>query len=123
MNISELLIEFRATQDKRLLNISEDVNLEDLNVITIDILSWLKLEHKRELWIAEGKRTRLKCFKLSENIPWCDLLRKLVETDTIFSKCFMISEDGLVFRPEINEKTRSEIRLRAYELYNPPMIT
>ena len=54
MNIVDLLIEFRITQNKEILGNVDWIEQENLNVIAIEILSWLKLERKRELWIEEG---------------------------------------------------------------------
>ena len=52
MNIVEKLMAFRDSQDIAQLGMDTCINLENLNVIAIEILSWLKLQHKRELWIA-----------------------------------------------------------------------
>ena len=60
MNIVEKLMAFRDSQDIAQLGMDTCIDLENLNVIAIEILSWLKLQHKRELWIAQGRKTKLK---------------------------------------------------------------
>lgn len=43
MNISDILLEFRKTQNITLLECTNmNISNEDLNVISIEILSWLK---------------------------------------------------------------------------------
>lgn len=52
MNLIEMLIEYRKTGNEQLLVNSEyNIEKENLNVIVLEILSWLKLEHKRYLWM------------------------------------------------------------------------
>ena len=60
MIITDVLISFRDTQDITYLQgVDTSVNMEDLNAIVIEILSWLKLEHKRIIWQEEGRKILL----------------------------------------------------------------
>lgn len=55
MDIIDLMLDFRKNGCvDQLTNI--DISKDNLNVIVVNILSWLKLEYKRSLWIAEGKK-------------------------------------------------------------------
>lgn len=57
MDIVDSLLCYIETRDRKLLIIS-DIEIEPRNliVITVSILDWLKLEHKRTLWMVEGKK-------------------------------------------------------------------
>lgn len=50
MNIVDLFIKFRKIQDNTILT-KLNISNEALNCISIELLSWLKLEYKRTLWI------------------------------------------------------------------------
>ena len=78
MNIADLLLEFRDQQNTALLVSNSQADIENLNVIAIELLAWLKLEYKRELWIAQGRKTALKPLILNYNYPWCSELRELL---------------------------------------------
>ena len=66
MDIVGQLLSYRENSDIKLL-ITSDIAIEqqNLNVIVIEILSWLKLEHKRSIWINEGKKTSFKPLKIN----------------------------------------------------------
>lgn len=57
MDVVDLLLEYMKTGDVKLL-IESDMEFEkvNLNVIVVEILDWLRLEYKRSMWIAEGKK-------------------------------------------------------------------
>ena len=123
MNITEVLIEYREKQNKDVLGFNEiETDNEDLNIIVIEILSWLKLEHKREIWISEAKKTKLKGLNLNKDYSWCKLLMLLVESETILADYFEIQDNEMNFRSDIDLKLRQEARASAYELYNPEKI-
>ena len=123
MNITDILMTFRSTQDITVLGSSADnINSEELNVVVIEILSWLKLEYKRELWQAEGRKTKLKPMTLNMQYPWCNLLKSLLNSKTVFSNVFFLAGNELRFKDDIDEKYRSDTRKKAYEQYNPEKI-
>jgi len=95
---------------------------DDLITIVIDILDWLRLERKREIWISQGRKTRLKDMELNYECPWCRLLRDLVASDEFFSKTFKINGRYLSFNDSIPEDVRDGARKQAYEEYNPPAV-
>lgn len=92
---------------------------KDIRVIVIEVLGWLKLEHKRELWIKEGKKARLKPLILNYNYTWCKNLRKIVDEEVMFNQYFCIVNDKFDFSPNITEEKRKKVREKAYDFYNP----
>ena len=123
MNMADILLTFRDTQDIAVLRInSEDANIEALNVIAIEILSWLKLEQKRVLWQEEGKKTKLKPLRLNMQYSWCKYLKELLKCKNVFSDVLTIVEDDLRFRDDIAEDYRSAARETAFYQYNPQKI-
>ena len=72
MDIVSRLMSYRENSDIKSI-IKSDIAIEqqNLNVIVIEILSWLKLEHKRSIWVSEGKRISLKPLKINLQYSWC----------------------------------------------------
>lgn len=123
MNISDILLEFRKTQNITLLECTNmNISNEDLNVISIEILSWLKLEYKRTLWVKEGRHISLKPLHLTSTYSWCNSLTELMGSDNIFSQVFEITDRNLDFKSEIEEKYMITARRIAFEKYNPSKI-
>lgn len=123
MNISDILLEFRKTQNITLLECTNmNISNEDLNVISIEILSWLKLEYKRTLWAKEGRRISLKPLRLISTYSWCNSLTELMGSDNIFSQVFEITDRNLDFKSEIEEEYMMTARRIAFEKYNPSKI-
>ena len=119
-NIVELLINYLETGDEKTV-LSKQHNFERdlLNSVCFELLSWLKLERKRELWIADGRKTTLKPLVLS-NYPWCDYLKELVQTEPVFNTLFEYKNGYICFKSEITDEYRKELRNSAFLLYNPP---
>lgn len=92
---------------------------KDIRVVVIEILSWLKLEHKRELWIKEGKKTRLKPLILNYDYTWCKNLREIVDKEILFNRYFCIVNNRFDFSPNITDENRKKARKKAYDFYNP----
>ncbi len=122
MNVSEMLIEYWNTHNTDTLGNLKEYDLESLNVIVVELLSWLKLERKRELWLEEGKRTCLRALELNMNYPWCTDLLNLLQSDTPLAEVFCIEDKHLKFRDSVSESYKHEARRIAYEQYNPQMI-
>ena len=119
MIITDVLISFRDTQDITCLQgVDTSVNMEDLNVIVIEILSWLKLEHKRMVWQEEGRKIKLKPMPLNPQYSWCNLLKELLGSKNVFSDVFVNDSNTLKFRCDIAEEYRTEARKIAFEKYN-----
>lgn len=98
------------------------IDREDLNVIVIELLSWLRLERKREIWISQGRKTKLKDMELHCDCSWCRELIELVQGDTELAKVFSIKGNRLNFKDEIPDEYRKKARDMAYTQYNPPLI-
>lgn len=57
----DLLLEYyEKGTSSNLFSHLQGLSSRDIRVVVIEILGWLKLEHKRELWIREGKKTNFK---------------------------------------------------------------
>lgn len=98
---------------------SRELSSEDVRVVMIEILSWLKLEHKRELWLKEGKRTGMKPLLLDQNYLWCKNLRGIVSEEGLFNQYFCINGNQFNFSSNIMEDERKEARKKAFDYYNP----
>ena len=120
MDIVSRLMSYRENSDIKSI-IKSDIAIEqqNLNVIVIEILSWLKLEHKRSIWVSEGKRISLKPLKINLQYAWCVDLKKLVEQEIMFQKYFKIEKGEFSFSDDITEHERKIIRQKAYENYTP----
>lgn len=119
MNIVEKMIEYRDTQNAEVFG---SIDSENLTVIVTEILSWLKLERKREIWIEQGKRTSLKPLELNMNYPWCKDLIKILHGNNSLAEVFCIEGNYFSFKDSITSGYIHEARLLADEKYNPQMI-
>lgn len=122
MNIVEKLIEYRDTQNSAVLGDVSNADNEELNVIAIEILSWLKLQRKRELWLKQGRKTSLKPMELNMSFPWCKTLVGLLQSNNVFSEVFSVDANSLDVREDVSEEIAHEMRCSADEKYNPQMI-
>ncbi len=120
MDIVNQLLKYRENSDSKLLITSDTaIEQQNLNVIVIEILSWLKLEYKRGIWISEGKKTSFKPLKINMHYSWCIDLERLVTQEELFQKYFKIKNAEFDFRNEITERERAVLRKKAYENYAP----
>lgn len=124
MSIVERMLEYRRTGNVKLLMSSDlEIDNENLSVIVIEILSWLKLENKRKIWMQQGKKTCLKPLNINMHYPWCVDLCKLIEKEKVFYDNFSIKDGKLDFSDSVTEQEREIARELAYENYNPQMNT
>ncbi len=122
MNIVELLLQYRTNQNSDIFGCIPKIDSENLSVITIELLSWLKLERKREMWLEQGRKTNFKPLKLDMSYPWCKDLESLLHEETVFSDVFMLDKNYVRFKDNISEEYIHEARTIADEKYNPQMI-
>ena len=122
MDIVDALLEYKKIHNPKILVKECEYNIVDLNVMVTEILSWLKLERKREIWIEQGKKIKLRNMSVNLNYPWCLDLIRYTNEDTIFAQYFAISEGTLEFKNEISEEQKKALREKAYKNYNPQMI-
>ena len=115
------LIEYLNSQDESILNMQSSIrDKSSLNSACIELLSWLKLERKRELWIAEGRKTTLKPLELNPKFEWYYSLLDLIDNNDCLKSLFDIYNMQLSFKDSVSEDIKTQLRKDAYELYNPP---
>lgn len=122
MDIIDLMIEYRKDGSADQLAGAE-ICKDNLNGIIVNILSWLKLEYKRSLWLAQGKKTKLKPLELNEDYSWCIDLKKMIQNTKVFSKYFAADGNKVVFAKEIPIEEQNRLREKAYYSFNPQMHT
>lgn len=120
VNLVERMIAFRDSQDIAYLDIDQCNSIENLNAVVIEILSWLKLQRKRELWIAQGRKIELKPMDLNFEFPWCNELKSYLKGNNILSEYFTIAGKTLDFKEGIPSDYVLAARDLAHKLYNPP---
>lgn len=119
MDVTRLMIEYLKTRNKELLvPLDYDIDSKTLTVIVTNILSWIKLEKKREIWREQGRKSQNKPLELNDKYSWCAILVELVGIG-VFSKYFCIKDSKLDFLDTITKEEISNIRTYVYENYNP----
>lgn len=119
MDIVAAMLKYMEVKDKRILVKNIQISDYELTVVVVKILSWLKLEHKRSIWISQGKRNRFKPLEIDMRYPWCANLYKLVENESLFQDCFLIKNSKFSFLGSVSEEDRRKAREKAYQNYNP----
>lgn len=120
MSMIDELLSYMNNQEKKIL-ITTDIQMSiyELNIVVIEILSWLKLEHKRSIWIAEGRKNCLKPLTVNIKYPWCANLYKLVEREKLFHDNFSIKDGKFDFSNKVSEEEKKTAREKAFQNYNP----
>jgi len=84
------MLYYSQTRDKdywlKNYSIENDEYGDTLIVIIDNILFWLRLGYKRELWKKEKKYVKQKPLEINLNYPWCKILKYLTETNDRFSE-------------------------------------
>ncbi len=122
MNIARILFEFREKQELKILGDVPDTDMETMNIISIEILSWLRLERKREMWIEQGRRTAHKPLELNMNYPWCTKLLDILQSENALTDVFCIEGNMFNFKAGVSDEYIHESRVIAYEEYTPKLI-
>lgn len=119
-DVIDRMLQYLNSMDKDAVLINNvQLSEKDLNVIIIKILSWLKLEYKRSIWISEGRKTCYKPLQIDTKYPWCANLCMLVEKESLFQNNFRIVDGKFDFANSVNEMERMLAREKAYKGYNP----
>ena len=120
MILVDKLLDYIKTRDRKIL-ITTDLQISDrdLSVVVIEILSWLRLEQKRTLWIAEGRKNCLKPLEIDVRYPWCANLSTLVDNEQLFHDTFSIKDGKFDFADTISEEDREMAREEVYQKYIP----
>ena len=92
---------------------------EELLCTVSSILSWLKLEYKRTVWISEGRKASLKPMRIELKYSWCQVLIQMLLKPGMLSDYFEIVEGNIQFKASVYEEMRKEMRQTAFEVYNP----
>lgn len=119
MNIVERLIEYKNTRDADILG---SIESDNLIIIVIELLTWLKLERKREIWIEQGRKIHHRPMKLNKSYPWCNDLANILQEDNPLAEVFCIEDNHLIFKDSVAPEYIHEARIKAYKNYNPKMI-
>ena len=82
-------------------------DVEDFNVSVITLFNWVRLEYKRDVWIASGKPAKHKNLKI-EDYNWCKTLRKIVMDELAFSRYFKVDGDEILFSDSLTETERKK---------------
>ena len=90
------------------------IDKEDITVVITKLLSWLQLEHKRKLWISEGRKTTHKPLELNFNYPWCNDLKMILEQDEAFGQYFVIKDNKFSFSDSVTEEEKLKAWEKAY---------
>lgn len=104
-------------KNEELLRNPQSITTQDLRIVVINILSWLRLEYKRSMWMKEGRKTKHKPLDIHSSGRWHENIRMLLETEEKFQKYFMINEHNFMFSDDIQEGEREKIREKVYNNY------
>lgn len=92
--------------------IEKKIGPKDLRLVTIKLLSWLKVEHSRKA----SKPLVLGSF------PWCDVLHSLLEDYPTFSDIFEISGNDFTYNQGLSANQIDLMTEIAVSGYNPPLM-
>lgn len=122
MYVIDKMLEYMEKRKKEIL-ISADSQLSEyeLGVIIVNILWWLKAEHKRSIRISEGEKSDYVPLMIDTKYPWCANLNMLTETEALFRDHFLIEDGKFNFLDTVSEEDRAAAREKAYYNYDPPM--
>lgn len=115
--VDNMLKFFENGSREELLENTNCISTQDLRIVVINILSWLRLEHKRSIWMKQGRITQNKPLILSTNAKWCNNIYALVNNEERFKKYFTIKDGKFMFADPISEEERERIREKVYKDY------
>ena len=119
MNLIEKIVDYYNNND---INIFDNVVFEDVsdfNTIIYEILNWMKLQHKRNLWILEGKKDYRKPMHISLNTSWGKLFIDLILKNEEFKNYFSVEDDNVFFSSDISEEEVNKLCKFVFDNYNP----
>ena len=120
MNIVEMMINYIEKRDIQVFKFSELYSdSRCLMIICIELLSWLKLEYKREMWRMSGRVCKSKPKVIPVNASWFELLNRLVCGEQAFSSAFELCNRELTLNKSLTESQKNTLRAMADALYNP----
>ncbi|MBP5555479.1 MAG: hypothetical protein J6X94_11500 [Lachnospiraceae bacterium] len=120
MKIIDALLDYWKYRDKSILITSDlEISIDDLNVVVVKILSWLKLQYQRSRWIAEGRKTSFKPLLVNVSYSWGAELKKLVENESLFSDYFSLNDGKFDFLDTLSEDDKNAAIEKVNQYYNP----
>ena len=122
MDIIDKMVQYMEKRDNSiLLTTGIQMTVEDLSVVTIEVLSWLRLEYKRKVWISEGRKAKHKPLEINFKYPWCADLKMILEKEEDFRNHFTIKDGKFDFLDSIPEEERMVAWEKAYNGFNDPI--
>lgn len=122
MDIVDKMVQYMETRDNSiLLTTGIQMTIADLSVVIIEVLSWLRLEHKRKVWISQGRKTKHKPLEIDLKYPWCANLKMILEKEEDFGNLFAIKDGKFDFLDSISEEERMVAWEKAYNGFNDPI--
>lgn len=96
----------------------EDEDTSSFHVMITEVLSWLKLGYKRELWKQERKYVKHKPLSINLSYTWCRILKQITENDQRYSRYFTITDKEFDFRETVSDQKRIEAMKIVYDKFN-----
>lgn len=93
-----------------------------LILIVDNILSWLRLGYKREMWKKEKTYVKQKPLDINLKYLWCKILKELTETNPSFSEYFCITDRQFDFRERVTAKERIVVMKLVYDEFQPKQL-
>ncbi len=116
-DLVEMYNDYRTKQTKTIEEaycLKNKYSVEEFNISVIKLFDWVRLEYKRDVWIASGKSVKHKNLKIMK-YSWCETLRKIVSEEPSFSRYFTINEDEISFSDSLTDSDRLEFCRKAVE--------
>ena len=96
-----------------LVKIEKTIGRNELRVVSIKILSWLK---------AQNRTSNKILLSMKNEYDWCKNLKRWLTDDKFLANIFYIHNNKCDFLPTVNEDIRAEIRKKVDQNYNPPLM-
>lgn len=120
MEVIDNMLEYMKNGERsKLIRTNQTISDCELRVVIVNILSWLRLEHKRGMWMAQGKNVKFKPLKVEKAYSWCMNARELIQSEKQFQDCFALQNEEITFSDNVSEKERKEIRENVFNHYKP----
>lgn len=119
MNLIEKFIQYINTNDISLFANIEYDDIKYFNIIILEILDWMKLQHKRYLWTLEGKKDYRKPLSIPLESSWGKLFIKLICNNIEFNHYFKIDDKKIDFSSNLNEDEKNTLCKLVYDNYKP----
>ncbi len=116
-DLVEMYNDYRTKQEgsiKEVFCLNNHYDIEEFNTSVITLFDWVRLEYKRDIWIASGRRVKHKNL-IIPNYGWCQTLRKIVIEEPAFSRYFEVDGVEIRFSSLLSESDRLEFCRKSAE--------